>query len=57
MADRTADSIDTHISRLKFSRKVTLWRSCRLKYLDKKRNISEIKIGREYCFDIKYKKP
>ena len=28
-------------------------RSSRLKYLNKKRNISEIKIGREYCFDVK----
>lgn len=55
MADSAADSIDTDISRLngKFSSRITLWRSSRLKYLSKKRNISEIKIGREYCFDVK----
>ena len=53
MADSAADSIDTDISRVKFSSRITLWRSSRLKYLSKKRNISEIKIGREYCFDVK----
>ena len=55
MADSAADSIDTGISRLngKFSGIITFWRSSRLKYLSKKRNISEIKIGREYCFDVK----
>ena len=52
MADRAAQSIDTAILRLNGSRN-TLWRSSRLKYFSKKRNISEIKIGREYCFDVK----
>ena len=56
MVDRAADSIDTDISHLngKFSSRITLsWLSSRLIYLNKKRNISEIKIGREYCFELK----
>ena len=55
MADSAADSIDTNILRLneKFSSHITLWRSSRFKYLNKKGNISVIKIGREYCYDVK----
>ena len=55
VADSAADSIDTNILRLngKFSSHITLWRSSRLKYLNKKGNISVIKIVREYCYDVK----
>ena len=55
MADGAADSIDVNISCLNghFSSRSTLWWSSRLKHLNKKRNISEIMIGREYCFDVK----
>ena len=48
IAEGADDSIDTDISRLngKFSSRITLWWSSRLKYLNKK-------INREYCCDVK----
>lgn len=30
-----------------------LWRSSKLKYLNRKRNMSDIKFGRKYSFDLK----
>lgn len=42
------------MSKWKVLSRITLWRSSRLKYfLNKKSNISEIKIGRKCCFDVK----
>ena len=54
MADRSDDSAGTDISRLngKFSSRIKSWRSSRLKYINKNRNINEVKIDHEYYLDV-----